>query len=124
MLYKPRASQCRELCESSENCDFFSVPQNRRCILYRGQYRTSCKRRALKDLYPKVCETRYNAAAEVAARRKQLNKSCQGRSGPLDFFSYRSGYVSRWGVSMGGVTFFNCFLPKAASSWMTNFHLK
>ena len=61
----------------------------------------------------------YNAAEEQKNRRAQLVKSCANRRHNLMSVSYRTGLVSRWGVSTGGVNFFTCFLPKAASSSMS-----
>ena len=58
----------------------------------------------------------YNPELEIAKRRANLEKACAGRRRGIMRVNFRSGLVSRFGVSRGGIPFWTCFMPKSASS--------
>jgi len=63
-----------------------------------------------------VIEESYDARKEITKRLEGYNKYCEGRRRSLIGVSFITGYISRYGVSVGDVHFWTCFLPKAASS--------
>ena len=60
----------------------------------------------------------YDARLEIEKRRDHLKLWCKERDLNPGFrsMSFRTGYVSKWGKSLGGVNFWTCFTPKCASS--------
>ena len=60
----------------------------------------------------------YDARLEIDKRRDHLKLWCDERDSSPGFKSmnYRTGYVSKWGRSLGGVNFWSCFTPKCAST--------
>lgn len=58
----------------------------------------------------------YDAATEITKRRENLEKACQGQRHGIMSVGFRTNLVSRFGVSEGGIPFWTCFMPKAASS--------
>jgi len=61
-------------------------------------------------------EAPYNPELEISKRRANLEKACAGRRPGIMRVNFRSGLVSRFGVSRGGIPFWTCFMPKSASS--------
>ena len=60
----------------------------------------------------------YDARLEIDKRRDHLKSWCEQRNVKPGFRSmpFRTGYVSKWGKSLGGVNFWVCFTPKCAST--------
>ena len=60
----------------------------------------------------------YDARLEIDKRRDHLKLWCEERdlSPGFNTMSFRTGYVSKWGRSLGGVNFWTCFTPKCAST--------
>ena len=60
----------------------------------------------------------YDARLEIDKRRDHLKLWCEERNLNPGFrsMSFRTGYVSKWGKSLGGVNFWTCFTPKCAST--------
>ena len=60
----------------------------------------------------------YDARLEIDKRRDHLKLWCEERDLSPGFhtMSFRTGYVSKWGKSLGGVNFWTCFTPKCAST--------
>ena len=60
----------------------------------------------------------YDARLEIDKRRDHLKLWCEDRdlSPGFNTMSFRTGYVSKWGRSLGGVNFWTCFTPKCAST--------
>jgi len=72
-----------------------------------------------ESLEPETTLYSYNAEAEIEKRRESLKKYCEEKKKPPGFRttpSFRTGYVSKWGISLGGVNFWSCFTPKCAST--------
>jgi len=61
-------------------------------------------------------EVSYNPELEISKRRANLEKACAGRRHGIMSVNFRTGLVSRYGVSLGGIPFWTCFMPKSASS--------
>jgi len=70
----------------------------------------------VQDPKNSVIEESYDAKKEIEKRLAGYNKYCEGRRRSLIGVSFITGYISRYGVSVGDVHFWTCFLPKAASS--------
>ena len=58
----------------------------------------------------------YDPKLEMKKRKDGFDLYCKTRRKGIMNPNYLTGYISRWGVSLGGVTFWSCFTPKAASS--------
>lgn len=59
-----------------------------------------------------IVEETYDAKKEIEKRLEGYNKYCEGRRRSLIGVSFITGYISRYGVSVGDVHFWTCFLPK------------
>jgi hypothetical protein len=58
----------------------------------------------------------YDPKFEMEKRKRAFDSYCKDRRKGIMSPSFLTGYISRWGKSIGDVTFWSCFTPKAASS--------